>query len=76
MDKTNEAGMVTITTKEYRDLITDMAEHRKEAEHERLLRWKADTELKELKEELALTRKRVAELSCELERYEEVENND
>lgn len=43
---------VTITTEEYRDLITEAAENRKEAEIERGNRWKHEAEIKALKEEI------------------------
>ena len=44
---------VTITTEEYRDLITEAAECRKDADAERVNRWKYEAEIKALKEELA-----------------------
>lgn len=44
---------VTITTEEYRDLITEAAENRKEADFEKQNRWKMEAEIKELKAELA-----------------------
>jgi chromosome segregation ATPase len=51
--KTYPTSEVTITTEEYRDLITEAAENRKEAEVERNNRWRYETELKALKEEYA-----------------------
>ena len=44
---------VTITTEEYRDLITEATENRKEADFEKQNRWKMEAEIKELKAELA-----------------------
>ena len=55
-----------ITTTEYRDIITEMVENRKDAEHERTMRWRAEAEIKALKEELLLTQKRVVELEARL----------
>ena len=80
---------VTITTEEYRDLITEAAENRKEAEIERGNRWKLEAEIKALKEELnslknvieslhSENRKLVNELSrleVELANYKEVCKN-
>lgn len=58
---------IEITAEEYKDLIVELTEHRKDAESERHLRWKAETELKAAKEELASLRKRIDEL---IHRYE------
>ena len=65
-EKVYEEGSVEITTTEYRDIITEMVENRKDAEHERTMRWRAEVELKALKEELLLTQKRVVELEARL----------
>ena len=65
-NKVYEEGMVEITTTEYRDIITEMVENRKDAEFERDKRWKAEAKLKEVKEELLLTQKRVVELEARL----------
>ena len=65
-EKVYEEGSVEITTTEYRDIITEMVENRKDAEHEREKRWKVESELKATKEELLLTQKRVVELEARL----------
>ena len=65
-NKVYEEGMVEITTTEYRDIITEMVEHRKDAEYERERRWKIEAELRTVKEELLLTQKRVVELEARL----------
>lgn len=65
-EKNYEAGYVEITTTEYRDIITEAVENRKDAEYERDRRWRLEKENKELKEELLLTQKRVVELEARL----------
>ena len=65
-NKVYEEGMVEITTTEYRDIITEMVEHRKDAERYLIEKIKAENELKETKEELLLTQKRVVELEARL----------
>ena len=44
---------VTITTEEYKDLITEAVENRKEADFEKQNRWKLEAEIKALKEKIA-----------------------
>ena len=56
-----------ITAEEYKDLIVELTEHRKDAEHERNLRWKAEAALKDAQEELSSLRERINEL---IHRYE------
>ena len=65
-NKVYEEGMVEITTTEYRDIITEMVEQRKDAEYASRERWRAETELKKVKEELLETQKRVVELEARL----------
>lgn len=62
----NKIYEVTITTKEYRELITEAAENRKEAEIERDRRWRTERENDKLTEEIAFMRKKIAELESEL----------
>lgn len=62
----NKNYEVTITTEEYKNLITEAAENRKDAEHERVMRWKAVDDLNAVKDELLLTQKRVVELEARL----------
>lgn len=64
--KEYEIGYVEITTQEYKDLITEAVEHRKDAEKYLHDKWLLDKENKELKEELLLTQKRVVELEARL----------
>lgn len=80
--KTYPEAKVTITTEEYRDLITEAAENRKEAEVERNNRWRYETELKSLKEEYAEIKaenkkliNEMAKLEVELANYKEVCKN-
>ena len=80
--KTYPTAEVTITTEEYRDLITEAAENRKEAEIERGNRWKHEAEIKALKEELAELKSEnkklineMAKLEVELANYKEVCKN-
>ena len=64
--KEYEVGTVEITTTEYRDIITEAVENRKNAEYERDKRWKAETELKAAKEELVEVQKKVVVLEARL----------
>ena len=64
--KEYEIGYVEITTQEYKDLITEAVENRKDAEKYLLEKIKVENENKELKEELLLTQKRVVELEANL----------
>ena len=64
--KEYEIGYVEITTQEYKDLITEAVENRKDAEKYLLEKIKVENENKELKEELHLTQKRVVELEANL----------
>lgn len=80
--KTYPTAMVEITTEEYRDLITEAAENRKEAEVERNNRWRYETELKSLKEEYAEIKaenkkliNEMTKLEVELANYKEVCKN-
>lgn len=65
---------VTITTEEYKTLITEAAENRKEAEMERNKRWNTEYENKALIEENKLLKERVAELERDCI-YKEGKNN-
>ena len=64
--KNYEPGYVEITTTEYRDIIIEAVENRKDAEYERNRRWLVEAELKETKAELLETQKRVVELEARL----------
>lgn len=66
-EKNYEAGKVEISSAEYRDLVKEAVEASNQASQERSLRWKAEDDLKKTTEELALTRKRVAELESILD---------
>lgn len=57
-----EAGRVEISSTEYRDLVTEAVTARQEASEQRGERWRIERERDNLKEELALTRKRLEEL--------------
>lgn len=65
-NKIYEEGTVEITTTEYRDIITEMVEHRKDAERYLFDKIKVEAELKATQEELHLTQKRVVELEARL----------
>lgn len=54
--KEYEIGYVDITTEEYKDIITQMVESRKDAEFERERRWRTESELNATKEELQSTK--------------------
>ncbi len=64
--KEYEITLVEITTEEYRDIITEMVENRKDAEKYMLEKYRAEKENEALKEELLLTQKRVVELEARL----------
>jgi uncharacterized protein YlxW (UPF0749 family) len=68
--KTYPQAEVTITTEEYRDLITEATENRKEAEIERDRRWSAEAEIKKLKEELASFKEENKKLINEMAKLE------
>ena len=80
--KEYEIGYVDITTEEYKDLIIEMVENRKDAEFERDRRWKAEAELKTIKAELNEVKLALEEKTAELqfalrhiEELKEVANN-
>lgn len=77
--KEYEVGYVDITTEEYKDIITQMVENRKDAEYERSHRWKAEDELKLVKEELEEVKKELRFAQKQIEEFrltcEEVTNN-
>jgi hypothetical protein len=60
--KEYEIGYVEITTQEYKDLITEAVEHRKDAEKYLLEKCRVERENKELREELLETQKKVVML--------------
>lgn len=64
--KEYEIGYVEITTQEYKDLIAEAVEHRKDAERYLLEKCRVEGENKELKGELFETQKRVVELEAML----------
>lgn len=61
-EKKYKAGRVEISSAEYRDLVTEAVEARRDASEIRSEKWNLESENRKLKEELDLTRKRVAEL--------------
>lgn len=63
---------VTITTEEYKDLVAEAAEFRKDAEMYARRYYDVNSENKELKQEIERMRNRIAELECKCI-YEEVE---
>jgi hypothetical protein len=73
--KEYEIGYVDITTEEYKDLIIEMVENRKDAEYERHLRWKAETELKTVKAELEQRTEELHRAYKLIEELKEVANN-
>ena len=76
--KEYEIGYVEITTQEYKDLITEAVENRKDAEKYLHDKWKVEKENKELKEELLETQKRVVELEAIIadKSWEELHNTE
>ena len=65
-NKIYEEGTVEITTTEYRDIITEMVEHKKDAERYLCEKFDLKEENKALKAELLETQKRVVELEARL----------
>lgn len=65
-NKIYEEGTVEITTTEYRDIITEMVEHRKDAERYLSEKYDLKRELEETKAELLEAQKRVVELEARL----------
>ena len=61
-DKKYEAGRVEISSAEYRDLVTEAVEARREASEQRSEKWRLESEVKKCKEELANANKKVEEL--------------
>ena len=64
--KKYEEGYVEITTTEYKDLITEAVENRKDAEKYLHDKWNIERANKQLKEELIETQKRVVVLEAKL----------
>ena len=61
-EKKYEAGRVEISSAEYRDLVTEAVEARRDASEARTEKWRLESENGKLKKELEETRKRIAEL--------------
>jgi uncharacterized coiled-coil DUF342 family protein len=61
-EKKYEAGRVEISSAEYRDLVTEAVEARREASEARSEKWRLESENSKLKKELDETCKRVTEL--------------
>lgn len=73
---------VTISVKEYKELITETVENRKDAEFEKQNRWKLESEIKALKEEIVRLSNEnkkfineIAKLEVEIANYKEVCKN-
>lgn len=64
--KVYEEGTVEITTTEYKDIIIEMVEHKKDAERYLSEKYDLKRELEETKAELLETQKRVVELEARL----------
>ena len=64
--KEYEIGYVEITTQEYKDLITEAVENRKDAEKYLHDKWKVERENELFKNENALMQKRIVELEARL----------
>ena len=69
-EKTYEAGRVEISSAEYRDLVTEAVKNQEVASQLRSEKWKLESEVKALKEELACAMKHVDELKATLNKYE------
>lgn len=61
-ERTYEAGRVEITSTEYRDLVREAVEARRDASDCRSEKWKVESERDRLKKELELATKKLAEL--------------
>ena len=61
-DKKYEAGRVEISSAEYRDLVKEACEARRDASEMRSEKWKLEDEIKKYKEELANANKKIEEL--------------
>lgn len=57
-----EAGRVEISAAEYRDLVKEAVEARRDASDSRSEKWKIESERDNLKKELESARKQIAEL--------------
>jgi uncharacterized protein YlxW (UPF0749 family) len=64
--KVYEEGTVEITTTEYKDIIIEMVEHKKDAERYLSEKYDLKEKLKATQEELFETQKRVVELEARL----------
>lgn len=65
-EKKYEAGRVEISSTEYRDLVTEAVEARRDASESRSEKWRAESERDKLKKELDVANKRIAELESVL----------
>ena len=61
-EKNYEAGKVEISSTEYRDLVTEAVEARRDASESRSEKWRVESERDKLKNELDVANKRIAEL--------------
>lgn len=57
-----EPGKVEISSTEYRDLVTEAVEARRDASESRSEKWRVESERDKLKKELDVANKRIAEL--------------
>ena len=64
-------GTVTISTEEYRDLIEDVCQYKREADSERRDRWAAQSELNKVKEELKAVNEKLTQYKTFVERNTE-----
>ena len=68
-EKKYEAGKVEISSTEYRELIRDMVEARRDASENRSEKWKVESERDALKKELELAMKKIAELESVISEF-------
>ena len=68
-EKKYEAGKVEISSTEYRELIRDMVEARRDASENRSEKWRVENERDALKKELELAMKKIAELERVISGY-------
>ena len=61
-EKKYEAGRVEISSAEYRDLVTEAVEARRDASESRSEKWKLESEKSKLSKELEEANKKIAEL--------------
>ena len=69
-EKKYEAGRVEISSAEYRDLVTEAVEARRDASESRSEKWRLESEQKKLETKLAEANKRIAELESILSNFQ------